>query len=171
MRFRTIGTRRADQGVRLRPLVWALVMVSGFIFFCYNDYRTHMGDKGTGVMKPRIHGVVDLFGARKHSYEVLRLESSPARPSSTTALLRCSQSGCARGTLFRHIRSTVTSSAGFYMDTETFPLQQQEVELSALKAGEAVSCELPFKEQSAHRVEFDVLRPTGFSAFTRVWTP
>jgi len=38
------------------------------------------------------------------------------------------------------------------MDTETFPLQQQEVELSALKAGEAVSCELPLKEQSAHRV-------------------
>ena len=61
VRFRTIGTRRADQGVRLRPLVWALVMVSGFIFFCYNDYRTHIRDKGTGVMKPRIHGVVDLF--------------------------------------------------------------------------------------------------------------
>lgn len=77
MRFRTIGTRRADQGVRLRPLVWALVMVSGFIFFCYNDYRTHIRDKGTGVMKQRIHGVVDLFGARKHSYEIPRLESSP----------------------------------------------------------------------------------------------
>lgn len=36
--------------------------VGGLIFFCYNDYRTHIGDKGTGVMKQRIHGVVDLLG-------------------------------------------------------------------------------------------------------------
>ncbi len=46
--------------------------VGGLIFFCYNDYRTHIGDKGTGVMKQRIHGVVDLFGSRTPSYLPLR---------------------------------------------------------------------------------------------------
>lgn len=52
-------------------------LFSGSIFFCYNDYRTHVGDKGKGALKQRVHGVVDLYGARKPSYEVLRAESSP----------------------------------------------------------------------------------------------
>jgi beta-glucuronidase len=51
--------------------------VGGAIFFCYNDYRTHMGDKGRGRLKQRVHGVVDLYGARKPSFEALRNESSP----------------------------------------------------------------------------------------------
>ena len=51
--------------------------VAGLIFFCYNDYRTHVGDRGSGAMKQRVHGVVDVYGARKPSYAVLRAESSP----------------------------------------------------------------------------------------------
>ncbi len=51
--------------------------VGGLIFFCYNDYRTHIGDKGLGVMKQRVHGVVDLYGVRKPSFDQLRRESSP----------------------------------------------------------------------------------------------
>ena len=51
--------------------------VAGLIFFDYNDYRTHIGDKGTGVLKQRVHGVVDVFGVRKPSFEALREESSP----------------------------------------------------------------------------------------------
>src|SRR5690606_24521191 len=37
--------------------------VGGLIFFSYNDYRTHIGDKGIGALKQRVHGVVDLYGA------------------------------------------------------------------------------------------------------------
>ncbi len=51
--------------------------VAGAIFFCYNDYRTHVGDRGVGPLRQRIHGVVDLYGAQKPSYELLRRESSP----------------------------------------------------------------------------------------------
>src|ERR1017187_2662284 len=51
--------------------------VAGLIFFCYNDYRTHVGDRGVGAMQQRVHGVVDVYGARKPSYDVLRAESSP----------------------------------------------------------------------------------------------
>ncbi len=50
--------------------------VAGLIFFCYNDSRTHIGDKGIGMMKQRVHGVVDLFGGRKPSFAALRAESS-----------------------------------------------------------------------------------------------
>ena len=51
--------------------------VAGLIFFCYNDYRTHIGDKGAGVMKQRVHGVVDLYGRKKPSWDVLRASRSP----------------------------------------------------------------------------------------------
>ncbi len=51
--------------------------VAGAIFFCYNDYRTHMGDRGVGVLQQRVHGVVDVYGARKASYDTSRSESSP----------------------------------------------------------------------------------------------
>ena len=78
--------------------------VAGLIFFCYNDYRTHIGDKGLGVMKQRVHGVVDLYGARKPSFEALRAESSPvealhvaARPPAFEVRVR------ARGQLHRHV--------------------------------------------------------------------
>jgi beta-glucuronidase len=53
--------------------------VAGAIFFSYNDYRTHMGDKGQGAFQQRIHGVVDLLGRRKPSWEALRREASPIR--------------------------------------------------------------------------------------------
>ncbi len=53
--------------------------VAGLIFFDYNDYRTHIGDKGRGVLKQRVHGVVDVFGARKPSFEVLRRGIEPGR--------------------------------------------------------------------------------------------
>ncbi|MDZ7638388.1 MAG: glycoside hydrolase family 2 TIM barrel-domain containing protein, partial [Bryobacterales bacterium] len=51
--------------------------VGGLIFFCYNDYRTHIGDRGLGVLKQRVHGVVDLLGNRKPSFAALREQASP----------------------------------------------------------------------------------------------
>ncbi len=53
--------------------------VAGAIFFDYNDYRTHIGDKGQGPFKQRVHGVVELLGYQKPSWEVLRRQSSPIR--------------------------------------------------------------------------------------------
>ena len=51
--------------------------IAGAIFFCYNDYRTHMGDKDRGVFRQRVHGVVDLLNQPKPSWQALREESSP----------------------------------------------------------------------------------------------
>jgi beta-galactosidase len=51
--------------------------VAGVTFFCCNDYRTHVGDRGTGALKQRVQGVVNIFGDRKASYEALREQSSP----------------------------------------------------------------------------------------------
>jgi hypothetical protein len=52
------------------------------------------------------------------------------------------------------------------------PLECREAAISPLKPGESVSIPLQFKEKErATRVEFDVVRPTGFSAISTVWTP
>jgi beta-galactosidase len=95
--------------------------VGGLIFFCYNDYRTHIGDKGTGVMKQRIHGIVDLLGYRKPSYPALREESSPieslhcsGNPNAFTLSLRTRDSVPA-------YKSPDTKCAEFSMDLGAFP--------------------------------------------------
>jgi beta-glucuronidase len=145
--------------------------VGGLIFFCYNDYRTHIGDKGTGVMKQRIHGVVDLLGARKASFSVLRDESSPVEalewkgnPSSFTIDIRTRSSVPAYNLAGYKLR-------GILYGYSDIPLEQQETLLPSLVPGQRISVPLKFAEPGAVRVEFDVVRPTGFSALTKIWTP
>jgi beta-galactosidase len=53
--------------------------VSGAIYFCLNDYRTHVGEAGEGLLRRRVHGVTDLTGIEKPSAHVLRRMSSPIK--------------------------------------------------------------------------------------------
>jgi len=53
--------------------------VAGAIYFCLNDYRTHYGEAGEGVLRRRVHGVYDIDGHEKPSAQVLRRMSSPIR--------------------------------------------------------------------------------------------
>jgi beta-galactosidase len=145
--------------------------VGGLIFFCYNDYRTHIGDKGLGVMKQRIHGVVDLLGGRKPSYAVLRDESSPieslewsGQPSSMVIKVNTRKSIPAYNLAGYKLR-------GILYGYSDIPLEQQEAQLPIISPGQSVSMELKFQEQRPLRVEFDLIRPTGFSALSRVWKP
>jgi beta-galactosidase len=145
--------------------------VAGLIFFCYNDYRTHIGDKGAGVMKQRIHGVVDLLGERKPSYSMLRVESSPieslncsGNPSSFTVTLRTRDSIPA-------YQLTGYKLRGILYGFANIPLECRQASLPVLTPGQLVSIPLQFKEKGATRVEFDAVRPTGFSAVTSVWMP
>jgi len=51
--------------------------VAGAIYFCLNDYRTHMGEEGTGALRRRVHGVFDLEGRPKPSAATLAALCSP----------------------------------------------------------------------------------------------
>lgn len=51
--------------MRLYPQVRNL---KGYVWFSLNDYRTHMGEEGSGKMKWRVHGSTDLYGNEKPSY-------------------------------------------------------------------------------------------------------
>jgi beta-glucuronidase len=146
-----------------------LDFVAGLIFFCYNDYRTHVGDKGAASTKQRVHGVVDLYGNRKPSYEVLRRECSPVewfqvtgQPNGLTITLR------ARETVPSH-RLTGYTVRGVLYGYGDIPLERRLIEVSTLAPGEQATIKVQFTEKEPLKIVFDVLRPTAFSAYTHLW--
>jgi beta-glucuronidase len=51
--------------------------IAGCIYFCLNDYRTHMGEDGSYNFKARIHGITDMYFKKKSSYYVFKQLASP----------------------------------------------------------------------------------------------
>jgi beta-galactosidase len=140
--------------------------VAGLIFFCYNDYRTHIGDKGMGVLKQRVHGVVDVYGARKPSYDVLRRESSPV------AEMRIGANEGKRSVVVRTKKDIPAHTLRGYKlrwiayGDGDIPVEQGETPLPDLRPGN--EAEVPFEVKSVKplKVVIDVMRPTGFSVAT-----
>jgi beta-galactosidase len=145
---------------------------AGAIFFCYNDYRTHMGDRGVGVLKQRVHGVVDVHGAKKRSYELLRRESSPIES------LTLENNGNAFQLVLR-TRAEVPmyrlrgyTLRGIFYGQGNIPIELQEVELPELPPAGGAKLELKFTQSEVPvLIRFDVIRPTGFSAYSLAWKP
>ena len=145
--------------------------VAGAIFFCYNDYRTHVGYSGVGALKQNVHGVVNLCGARKASYDVLRDESSPI--DSLTVENHLNAFKLALKTQYDvpmyNLRS-YTLRGTFYAEGE-IPTERQELELPELAPGAEFTTVLTFSQSGVPlHVKFEVLRPTGFSAYSFDWT-
>ena len=146
--------------------------VAGAIFFCYNDYRSQAGFSGVGALQQNIHGVVDVFGARKPSFEALREESSPI--ASLSAENRSN-------TFYVHVRtrSDVPSYTlrgyrvrAIHYGVGAVPLEQQEVALPDLPPDSETQAEVSFHQPNPPtRVQFDVIRPTRFSTFSLTWKP
>jgi len=140
--------------------------IGGLIFFDYNDYRTHLGDKGTGVMKQRVHGVVDVFGARKPSFEALRRESSPVRSleirsggGTSIAVIRTREDIPSYPLRGYRLRWTVFGNCDI-------PLERRETLLPELGPGRDLEISMEIGEKDARRLRVDLVRPTGFSAAT-----
>lgn len=76
-RFTGGDARRIDEmNFHLRE--WAKHnWVVAAIYFSLNDYRTHMGEGGTGKFKNRTHGVSGLYRERKPSFYMLKEMSAP----------------------------------------------------------------------------------------------
>ncbi len=150
--------------IRSRPFV------GGAIFFCYNDYRTHVGDRGAGALRQRVHGVVDVYGHAKPSYEVLRAESSPIESltvenhANTFAVHLRTRADFPRYTLRGYILRAI-----FFGEGE-IPVEQQELPLPDLAPGSQFTAEFSFTQPAAPlHVDFDVLRPARFSACSQRW--
>ncbi|HET8550592.1 MAG TPA: glycoside hydrolase family 2 TIM barrel-domain containing protein, partial [Bryobacteraceae bacterium] len=143
--------------------------VAGLVFFDYNDYRTHIGDRGAGVMKQRVHGVVDVCGDKKPSWEVLRRESSPVE------LVRVSGAPSALK-LELKTRASVPSYLlrGYSLRAVAYGFGQIPVErivtpLRPVSPGTTAWVDMKFTEPGISRIRVDVMRPTGFSAWTEIW--
>lgn len=163
------GDERRREILRSHDAVFReLDYIAGLIFFCYNDYRTHIGDRGTGVLRQRVHGVVDVWGNHKPSYELLREESSPI------AELRIEGAPTAFRVTVQtrpHVPAYMLRGyrlRGTYFGYGQIPIEQQEASLPELKPGSEASLALKFAGARPEKIQFDVLRPTGFSAYTRV---
>jgi beta-galactosidase len=146
--------------------------VAGAIFFCYSDYRTHVGYRGVGALKQNVHGVVDLFGAQKASYEVLRREASPVE-----SLIVENQLNAFRLRLKTRNDIPMYTLRGYklrgiFYGEGDIPVERQEIELQEVASGREITVDLTFSQSGVPlRVNFDVLRPTGFSAYSRSWKP
>jgi beta-galactosidase len=146
--------------------------VAGTIFFCYNDYRTHVGDRGTGALKQRVHGVVDIFGERKPSYEVLREECSPVESLTVENRLNAFQLKIKTHHDIPMYTLRGYKLRGIMYGQGNIPVEQKEVVLPETEAGAEIAIALSFSESVAPlAVKFDVLRSAGFSAYTRNWRP
>jgi beta-glucuronidase len=140
--------------------------VGGLIFFDYNDYRTHWGDKGIGALKQRVHGVVDVFGLRKPSFEALRRESSPVES------LAVVKEGAARSATLK-TRKTIPAYvlSGYRLrwiayGRSDIPLERHEAVLPDLEPGRELNLALKLQGKDVLRLRVDLVRPTGFSAAT-----
>jgi beta-glucuronidase len=144
--------------------------VGGAIFFCYNDYRTHVGDRGVGPLQQRVHGVVDVYGAKKPSHAVLSRESSPIESLTVTNQLNTFQ-------LTMKTRSTLPSWTlrgykvrGVFYSQGDIPVEVKEADLPELPPGKNAELELTFAQKEAPlRVRFAVVRPTSFPAYSLEW--
>jgi len=146
--------------------------VAGAIFFCYNDYRTHVGNSGVGALKQNVHGVVNLYGTQKSSYEVLRRESSPVESLTAENHLNSFQLRLRT----RHDLPAYTLRGyrlkGIFHGEGEVPVERQEVDLPEIASGTETTVNLTFSQSGLPlQVRFDVLRPTGFSAYSLNWKP
>jgi len=146
--------------------------IGGAIFFCYNDYRTHFGDRGKGVLQQRVHGVVDVYGAQKASYLVLREESSPVEALTVENeqdkfhVLLKSRSDLPAYTLRGYKLQGVLYGQG------GIPVELQEAAVPEVAPGKNAKLDLTFTHSEPPLgVHFDVLRPTGYSAYSIDWKP
>ena len=146
--------------------------IGGTIFFCYNDYRTHVGDRGVGSLQQRVHGVVDLYGARKPSYELLRSESSPIE--ALTIEKRGNRIQVVIKTRHDFPRYTLRGYKlrGLFFGQGNIPVERQEVNMPDAVPGSETTLELVFTQpEPPTHVQFEVLRPTSFSAYRLDWKP
>lgn len=146
--------------------------VAGAIFFCYNDYRTHVGDRGLGSCKQRVHGVVDIYGSRKPSYEVLRQESSPIESLTLKSLGNRVEVEIKTREDFPKYTLKSYKLRGIFFGQGHIPIEQLELTLPDLIPGSKTKWELVFHaSESPFSVHIDLLRPTNFSVCSQDWEP
>jgi beta-galactosidase len=148
--------------------------IAGAIFFCYNDYRTHMGDKDQGVFRQRVHGVVDLLNQPKPSWQALREESSPIKSITITqqepnsfnidVLTRSLENDLPAYTLRDYVLIWRA------LDAKNLPIGSGRKTLPEIKPGTTYRESIKVSGGTVSQIKAEVFRPTGYSVLDALWT-
>ncbi|WP_109486303.1 glycoside hydrolase family 2 protein [Occallatibacter savannae] len=141
--------------------------VAGAIYFDYNDYRTLVGDKGKGAMRQRVHGVVDLYGRRKPSFEALRMQASPLERAVLRKLdeSRFEVELRARERLPGYVLRDYSLRWIAY-GYDDLAMDGGKVSIPDLHPGSSQSFKIEVSSAGIRRIVVDIIRPTDFSAMT-----
>lgn len=129
--------------------------VIGYIYFCLNDYRTHMGEEGIGKFKIRRHGLTDVYLNPKPSFYVFKQLASPiditkiSRIDKKTALVEMK------------VKNSIPSYTlrGYKLQYLTNENKVIEIDLPELSPEMTHSVEL---EDINSKYKFKIIRPGGF---------
>ncbi len=144
--------------------------VAGAIYFDYNDYRTLVGDKGTGSLRQRVHGVVDLYAQRKPSFDALRVQASPVGEfrlalAGDEIQLRIATRKALPAYTLRGYRVR-----WLFHGYDDVPVEGRLDALGDLTPGSETVLKAKIPTDKRARVVVDLLRPGGFSAATAMLT-
>jgi beta-galactosidase len=129
--------------------------IAGCIYFCLNDYRTHMGEDGSANYKARIHGITDLYFKKKSSYYVFKQLASPILITNVKKLNESTVQVSLQNK--DQLPSyTVRDFMVTWMNNQRKVLQQK---LPVLKPGENATITLT---DMGARAGFDICTPAGY---------
>jgi len=129
--------------------------VIGYIYFCLNDYRTHVGEEGYGKFKIRRHGITDMYLTPKPSYSVLKQLASPVE------IIKVERTGHSAAKVEIKVRNDIPAYfiRTYKVQYQTLDNKTVEIPLPALRPADTYSIEL---KQVNSRFAFKILRPDGF---------
>jgi len=126
-----------------------------------------MGDKGTGALRQRVHGVVDLYGDRKGSFRNLRRQASPIQ----SAAIQRSSAGTYQLTILTRTALPAYTLSGYSVRWSMYgydglPMAAEIVALRTLYPGEEATVSVTSQLHEQMRITADVCRPDGRSVLT-----
>lgn len=154
-RFTGGDARRIDEMLYHIKQWSSYEFVIGYIYFCLNDYRTHMGEEGIGKFKIRRHGLTDMYLNPKPSFYVFKQLASPiditkiSRVDKKTALVEIK------------VKNSIPSYTlrGYKLHYLTNENKVIEIELPELSPEMTHSVEL---KDINSQYKFKIIRPRGF---------
>ena len=114
---------------------------------------------------------MDVYGARKPSYDVLRVEASPFEAFHVNG-----KAGELKVQLKTRTAAPAYVLRGYTLRTIVYgfgdiAVERIETTLPDLAPGAQTSATVTFAETRPVQVKLDVIRPTGSSAHTAIWRP
>ncbi len=120
--------------------------ISGAIYFCLNDYRTHMGEDFTYTYPQRVHGVCDINLNSKPSYDTLKNLSSPIIVKSAVA----------NNKIVRIKLSGKTGIPSYIVRNYYLMAGDKKIQIDELRPGDEKTFEIKTDSN-----KFAIFRPTG----------